>query len=869
MTADVLAKLNQALSDRYRLERELGAGGMATVYLAHDVKHERQVAIKVLRDDLTASLGAERFVREISIAAGLTHPHILPLHDSGQAGGRLFYVMPFVDGQSLRQRLGKSGELPIVEAVRILRDVADAMAHAHQRGVVHRDLKPENIMLTGRHALVTDFGVAKAVSEATGRQTLTTAGVALGTPAYMSPEQATADPHADHRSDIYSFGVMAYELLAGLPPFVGRTPQEVLAAQVTTAAVPVSTHRASIPPMLAALVMHCLEKKPADRPQSAEELLPVLEALMTPSGGITPTGTAPWTAAGPASGGPFANRINRRVIGLVVATVVVIAAVLGAWRLRAGSGHSDARIVVAWLDNHTGDTSLANLGSLAAEWITDGLTREATASVVPSSVVRELMSGELKGSSAPIAELIKRLGPSLVISGRVDRRGDSLEYRLEARDLSLDKVIATFGPIVGTREKTDAFEQLKDQVIMALDTRRVWGNQAQWQRPTSLRAYREYATGVNDYFLVGRQRASIPYLERTIAMDSMWLEPRTTLMAAYGNADDYVRADSVRLASQHARAAAPLIDQLYFDWVAVRQAGDHEGQYRVGKRIIELDPNMVYQVTLPAARTGRAREVLKYAATADTTLQVTREWRGNYFVVLWAHHALGDFEAELKAAQVAVGRLGLDLGTATYVIRPLAAMGRHSAVDSVYALVKDMPVLGGSTSAGTLTAAGVEYLAHGWDAAQVRRMFTLRRDYYLAMPDSQRQRFRGAIAQSALLLGALADARVRFDSLVKSDSANIDNLGQLGITVALQGDLAEARRIDAALAAVSRPRLFEDNTVWRSRIAAVLGDCANAARLLRQAMPSQNYSDRAHHYWLALGKAPTCREVQDVLKPRD
>ena len=266
---------------------------MATVYLAEDLKHHRRVALKVLRPDLAATLGADRFLREVTIAAGLQHPHVLPLHDSGEAGGFLFYVMPFVDGQSLRDRLGREGELPVYEAVRVLRDVADALAYSHKHGVVHRDIKPENVMLSGRHAVVTDFGVAKAVSEATGRQQLTTIGVALGTPAYMSPEQATADPHVDHRADIYALGAMGYELLTGRPPFIGGSPQQVLAAHVTETAEPVTKHRASIPAPLAELIARCLEKKPADRPQSAEELVPQLEALLTPSGGMTPTAAHP------------------------------------------------------------------------------------------------------------------------------------------------------------------------------------------------------------------------------------------------------------------------------------------------------------------------------------------------------------------------------------------------------------------------------------------------------------------------------------------------------------------------------------------------------------------------------------------------
>ncbi len=212
-------RLTTALSGRYDIERELGAGGMATVYLAQDRRHERRVALKVLRPELAATLGPERFLREIRIAANLTHPHILPVHDSGEAGGFLYYVMPYIEGESLREKLEREGELPVDEAVRILREIADALAHAHGRGVVHRDIKPDNVLISGRHAMVMDFGVAKAVSEATGREKLTTAGVALGTPSYMAPEQASADPTTDHRADIYALGAMAYELLAGRPPF--------------------------------------------------------------------------------------------------------------------------------------------------------------------------------------------------------------------------------------------------------------------------------------------------------------------------------------------------------------------------------------------------------------------------------------------------------------------------------------------------------------------------------------------------------------------------------------------------------------------------------------------------------------------------
>ncbi len=318
MTMTDLARLTMALADRYAIERELGSGGMATVYLAEDLKHHRKVAIKVLRPELAAVVAADRFLREIEIAAPLTHAHILPLYDSGDADGFLYYVMPYIAGGSLRAKLAREGQLPIPEAVRILRDIVDALASAHKHGVVHRDIKPDNVLLAENHAYVTDFGVAKAVSEATGRQQLTTAGVALGTPTYMAPEQGAADPHVDHRADIYAVGVVAYEMLAGRPPFTGTTAREILAAHMADSPKPVTTHREAVTPPLAELVMKCLEKKPADRWQSAEEMLTRLESLTTPTGGVTSTATA-----------PVASVPRRRVNVAVLTGVTVAIAILG------------------------------------------------------------------------------------------------------------------------------------------------------------------------------------------------------------------------------------------------------------------------------------------------------------------------------------------------------------------------------------------------------------------------------------------------------------------------------------------------------------------------------------------------------------
>jgi tetratricopeptide (TPR) repeat protein len=295
---DLRDRLQAALGSAYRIEQELGGGGMSRVFLAEETALGRKVVVKVLPPEMAAGVNIERFRREIQLAASLQHPHIVPLHAAGQAGDLFYYTMPLVEGESLRAKLAREGELPVGETVRILGDVADALAYAHAHGVVHRDIKPDNVLISGQHAVVTDFGVAKAVSAASGSSTLTSLGVALGTPAYMAPEQAAADPHVDHRADLYAVGAMAYEMLCGHPPFTGLTPQATLAAHVTQAPPPITAHRPAVPQALSALVMRCLEKKPADRVQRADELLAQLQALATPSGGMAPTGASQVISSG-------------------------------------------------------------------------------------------------------------------------------------------------------------------------------------------------------------------------------------------------------------------------------------------------------------------------------------------------------------------------------------------------------------------------------------------------------------------------------------------------------------------------------------------------------------------------------------------
>lgn len=279
-------KLQTALGPAYTLERELGGGGMSHVFLAMDNALRRQVVVKVLPPDMLEGVSVERFRREIQLAASLQHPHIVPVISAGEARGMPYYTMPFVTGLSLRERLHEIGRLDIDEAIGVLREVAKALAYAHEHGVVHRDIKPENVLITGDTAAVTDFGIAKALSASRSgvkQHTLTTAGVPIGTPEYMSPEQAGGDPNVDHRADIYAFGCLAYEVLTGAPPFTAPLTHRVLAAHIRETPQPVTAQRRDAPPTLAALVMRCLEKNPSERPQHASEIVRILASASTPT----------------------------------------------------------------------------------------------------------------------------------------------------------------------------------------------------------------------------------------------------------------------------------------------------------------------------------------------------------------------------------------------------------------------------------------------------------------------------------------------------------------------------------------------------------------------------------------------------------
>ena len=414
---DALSALSAALADRYRLERELGHGGMATVYLAQDLKHDRAVALKVLKPELAHALGPERFLREIQVTAQLDHPHILPLLDSGDAGGFLYYVMPYVQGETLRTRLTREKQLPLDDAFQIAAEVADALNYAHGQGIVHRDIKPENLLLAGRHVRVADFGIARAVTAA-GGDSLTATGVAIGTPAYMSPEQAGGSKDVDGRSDLYSLGCVLYEMLAGHPPFTGGTAHEILARHSMDAVPSLAAARPTVPEGLERAIATALAKVPADRFSTAAQFADALARR----GSSATVGAA---------------RSSRRVARLAVIAVAGMVTVGGAILMLRPSpkapGYARTAIAVLPLQNLSAQGPHAYFaGGLHDELLTQ-LSKVAALKVISRTSVMGYES-----TKTPLRQIASELGVGSVVEGSVQIEGSRLRVNVQLIDAATD-----------------------------------------------------------------------------------------------------------------------------------------------------------------------------------------------------------------------------------------------------------------------------------------------------------------------------------------------------------------------------------------------------------------------------------------------
>ncbi len=520
--SDLADRLQAALGGAYRIERELKAGGMSRVFVAMETALKRRVVVKVLAPRLAADLDAERFQREIRIAAGLQHPHILPVHSAGEGEGLLYYTMPFVEGESLRSRVDRLGALPLAEAARLLREIADALAYAHRRNIVHRDLKPATVLLGEGHALIIDFGIAKALSVAAEGLTplpgVTSTGFVLGTPTYMAPEQAAGDP-VDHRADLYALGCLGYELLTGKPPFTEDSAQALLAAHLADDPEPMAKHRAGIPQRLDGLVMRLLAKRARDRPQSADEVLEVLDTLRT--GDLERATRAP--------------RASRRGVVLAGVAIAIAAAGVAAVLGSRGSKPAVEETATAPAERRTMLAVLPfeNLGRPEDDYIATGLTEEVTSRLTGLrnlGVITRSSAGEYRKTDRPLRDVGRELGVDYVLEGSVrwDTAGGAPRARVIPRLIRVRDESNLWSERYDTRfaDLFDMQAQIAEEVAKALDVA-IGGQerQALARRPTENQtAYADYLRGTD--YMVGswgeakRLRIAREMFDRAISLDS-------------------------------------------------------------------------------------------------------------------------------------------------------------------------------------------------------------------------------------------------------------------------------------------------------------------------------------------------------------
>ncbi|MFV1987881.1 MAG: protein kinase [Gemmatimonadota bacterium] len=614
---DAIKRLNAALEGRYRIESELGEGGMATVYLADDLKHERKVALKVLKPELAAVVGAERFLAEIKTTANLQHPHILPLYDSGSADGVLFYVMPLVQGESLRDRLAREKMLPVDETVRIVQQVAGALDFAHRQGIIHRDIKPENILLHDGEALLADFGISLAVSEAGGDR-LTGTGLSVGTLQYMSPEQATAERDLDARSDVYALAAVTYEMLAGEPPVTGPTQRAMLAKLMTEPPTALRVVRDVVPPALDDAVMRALAKAPTDRFSSARLFAEALTAPETAAGSAIPA--APATAA----------RRNRTIAFATLAVVAVVggfAAVrsgLVPWPL-SGAGDADApavirSIAVLPLDNYSGDP--------AQEYFAEGMTEELTSALATISELRVTSRGsamQFRGRDRPSTpEIARTLDVDAVVEGSVARFGDKVRITARLIDARADRQLWGRSFEANSSDVLALQADLASAIAGEINVRLTPTEQTRLTTTQSVNpeGYDAYLKG--RYFF---NRPSDENLQKAIAQyeEAVRLSPNfapaySGLSDAYlwaGYNEGFITASEAKLKARAAAEQAVQLDdnsaeahtsravfKLFYEY-------DWAGSERDFRRAFELNPNYAFahdQFALGLAFTGRFEE---------------------------------------------------------------------------------------------------------------------------------------------------------------------------------------------------------------------------------------------------------------------
>ena len=881
--SDVLETLRASLAPRYDVEREIGAGGMARVFLAVEQHPRRRVAIKVLDPEISTRLMRERFIREVDLSSNLSHPHIVPIFSAGEVDGLFYYVMPYVEGESLRHRLQRERRLPLEAALQIACDAADALAFAHVQGIIHRDIKPENILLSSNHAIVADFGIARAISAA-GSLTLTQAGQPVGSPGYMSPEQAMALGDLDARTDIYSLGCVLFEVLAGEPPAPSMTERRVHNWTALQTAPAMQRPGPDVARAVKHAISRALAPFPDDRFPTATEFAAALGApahrTSVPTRGI------------------FAGSRGRRTALVLGGAFVLLGAGAAVLLLRQRAPYlNDRRVVVAVIENHTGDRSLDNVGHMAADWVTQGLAQTGLVEVVPSVSVMSssLVSGEHGPGhldAAGIKRLARETGAGTVVSGAYYRQADSIRFQVQISAAKDGTVLRALDPVAGPiAQPLGAVDALRQRVMAALatlfDSRLSrWATVA--SQPPNFQAYQEFIAGL-DRFVQFDMRGAIAHFERAAAVDTTFRLPLIFAANAHMNLGEFAAAESTGHAlERHVERFAPL-DRSYLAWVLATCRGDGPEALRAARAMANLAPGSeaLYLLAEDAMALNRPHEAVDALEALGPDRGFTRGWWVYWYDLTTALHLLGDHRRELQQALEGVRRFPDNPQILTTEVRALAALGRVAEMRRRIAASVNFSPARGWAPADVLLLAAVELRAHG-HAPEADTTLAEARDWLAARPPAEAASaaHQLRVALVAYTAGRLADAQRGFEGLAadrspgRSDSLaavavmgdgwdQMDYLGYLGAVAARQGNRDQALRVDQTLARVKRPYLFGRPTVWRARIQALLGERDAAVALLRDAFARGYPHAHGLHVDLAFESLRDYGPFRELLTPKE
>jgi len=793
--ADLLERLRGALASRYRIDRELGAGGMAVVFLAEDLRHRRRVALKVLRPELAAEIGSARFLREIEVSAGLSHPHILPLHDSGEAGGFLYYVMPYVEGESLRARLERERQLPLDDALQIAREVADALSHAHSHDVIHRDVKPENILLQGGHAVLADFGIARAVVAA-GRTTLTTAGVVIGTPTYMSPEQSLGSQDPDRRSDLYSLGCVVYEMLAGQPPFTGPTAQAIQARHALDPVPPLRTLRPAVPERIERAVTKALAKAPADRHATAAEF----------AAAIT-------TTKDPAAAGPTGRKRGRARVAIgAVLGIAIVGAILGGPRISKLVRQGDSVgtsirdwILVAEFDGPAGDPGLA---VAARELVTAGLDQSKLVAVVPRQQLKEAlriagMPDTTRVDAAVARELAYRSAVRAVVEGHIGRLGRGYSIVLRVNDAEKGTVLLSVNDVAKNEDDLiPAFARLVRRLRDRLGDRSsdVKATRERFEVATpSFEAYRRFVRARNLQNDEADDRGSIAMSREALAIDPDFAAAWMLIGWGFNHLGQF---DSSRVALEealHRPERLTELERLFAEGSVANYKNDLAAALAAHDRLVRDYPSSsAYsnRSTVFAAM-GRYEEALRDNERAvRLEAFVPKQWiLSNQFVYLLTLGRLAEAEKVASKLQGGTGRLAA-LGLAT------AGADWARAESCATALLVD-PTTDRDVRVRAAIAVASEEAARGRVAASHRMLDQAQGIAGAESPPAVRD----GVRRTKLLLMVAAGGTPQGSDLAVARDTSVAGLITQGLGAAYTGDVSRARQLLRRVQGYPQPEL--------------------------------------------------------------